>query len=250
MIKNTKIFALTILSTILLLAAFNASFVGLKAQSNASVTVLDSIGGTTDPAAGTYSYADGTSVTFTATETTGYAFQYWIVSTDAGANTAAVSSITIPVTGGVSYSLQAVFTPIQFPPSGVAVTNFATAAIVVVLPATGGTTSPPSGTYGLENATSLMLTATPASGWTFSHWVISGTPLTHGAYSFTATPTDNPYNVNHGYGNTYSYQAVFTPTSTSPSPTIPELSSLSVVIVAVLLAAVALGTFAYKKKTK
>ena len=101
------------------------------------------------------------------------------------------------------------------PPPGLNVTNYATAAIVVVLSAVGGTTSPAPGTYALENATSLQLTATPDSGWIFDHWVIGGYPLTHGAYSFTDTPTDNPYNVNHGYGNTYTYQPVFSPTSTT-----------------------------------
>ncbi len=137
---------------------------------------------------------------------------------------------TLTVTGGVTYAVQALFQPIQVPPSGIAVTNFSTAAIVVVLPATGGTTNPAAGTYALANATSLNLTATPASGWQFSHWVISGTPnLSHGGYPFTATPTDNPYNVNHGYGNTYSYQAVFIPTGTTePTPTVPELSGISV----------------------
>ncbi len=44
-------------------------------------------------------------------------------------------------------------------------------------------------------------------------------PMTHGAYAFTAVPTDNPYTVDHGYGNTYSYQPVFTPTGvTEPTP--------------------------------
>ncbi len=78
----------------------------------------------------------------------------------------------------------------------------ATAAIVVVLAVAGGTTSPAPGTYALADATALNLKATPASGWTFSHWVISGPNLSHGGYPYTATPTDNPYNVNHGYGNT------------------------------------------------
>ena len=206
--------------SLLVLAALNVSVLSVKAQGQATVNVLASVGGSTDPAAGTTTYADGTSVTFTTTADTGYIFQFWIFSTDAGSNTATDPSVTIPVSGGVTYNVQAVFQRIQIPPSGVAVTNFATAAIVVILPATGGTTSPAAGTYALENATSLILTATPSSGWQFSHWVISGTPMNHGVYSFTAVPTDNPYNVNHGYGNTYSYQPVFIPTgSTVPTPT-------------------------------
>jgi hypothetical protein len=71
----------------------------------------------------------------------------------------------------------------------------------------------------LANATQFNLNAIPNSGWQFSHRVISGPNLSHGGYPYTATPTDNPYNVNHGYGNRYDYQAVFFPTSTRPTPT-------------------------------
>lgn len=248
--KSRKLFALTLLTSLLVLAALNVSVLSVNAQSQATVTVLTSIGGSTDPT-GTNSYADGTAVTLTATPGTGFTFLNWEIASSAGATVTSDNPATLTVTGGVTYAVQALFQPIQVPPSGIAVTNFSTAAIVVVLPATGGTTNPAAGTYALANASSLDLTATPASGWQFSHWVISGTPMNHGAYSFTAVPTDNPYNVNHGYGNTYSYQPVFIPTGTTePTPTVPELSVISVAIIAVLLAAVALGTYAYKKKTK
>ena len=208
MMKSKKIFALTLLMSLLVLAAVNAI---VNAQGDATVIVNETIGGSTDPAAGTHTYADGTSVTFTATADAGYAFQDWIFATDEGANTVTDASITIPVTGGTTYTIQANFVPLQIPPNGAAVTNFATAATVVVLTSAGGTTSPVPGTYALADATSLQLTAIPESGWTFSHWVISGPGLSHGGYPFTATPTDNPYNVNHGYGNRFAYQAVFTP---------------------------------------
>ncbi len=56
MIKSKKIFVLTLLLTLLVLAVVNAS---VNAQGQATVIVLDSIGGTTDPAAGTTTYADG-----------------------------------------------------------------------------------------------------------------------------------------------------------------------------------------------
>ena len=107
------------------------------------------------------------------------------------------------------------------PPPGVLglPSNMATAAIVVVLAGAGGTTTPVAGTYALADATSMELVANPFSGWTFSHWIIYGPNLSHGGYPFTATPTVNPYNVNHGYGATYQYQAVFLPAgSTGPTP--------------------------------
>jgi len=249
--KNFQVFALILLTSALLLAAINPNIASVKAQTQATVTVLTSIGGTTAPSGNT-TYNDGTAVTLTATAGEGFVFQYWEIASSAGSYIDYDNPATLNVSGGVTYAVQAVFQPAQVPPAGVNVTNYATAAIVVVLAAVGGTTSPVSGTYALENATQLNLTATPSSGWKFDHWVIGGSPLTHGAYSFTDTPTDNPYNVNHGYGNTYTYQPVFSPTSTSPTPTptIPEFSTQATIIIAVLLVSVSIifGAYTYRKR--
>ena len=79
---------------------------------------------------------------------------------------------------------------------------------------------PPAGTYAMANAEALDLTAMPSNGWQFSHWTIYGVDTGHGAAPANFNPTDNPYNVNHGYGATYSYQAIFVPVgSTEPTPT-------------------------------
>ncbi len=261
--KKTKFFAIALLSSLFLLAI--AGTTGVNAQAQATVEVLASIGGTTDPDAGTYTYNDGTSVTFTATAEEGYVFQEWIVSTDEGSNTATESSITIPVTGGVEYSFQAIFTPIQVPPGGIPVTDFTTAAIVVVLTSAGGTTSPVPGTYALENAEQLMLTATAAEGWEFDHWAITGFPIqgAHGAFPFTPNPTDNPYTVDHGYGNTYAYQAVFNPTgegaatptpggaTPTPAPGMGGLSTEWLIIIAlaivIVIVLIGFGVYAMRK---
>jgi len=250
--KNFQVFALILLTSALLLMAMNPNIASVKAQGQATVTILTSVGGTTNPAAGTTTYNDGTVVTLTATAGTDFVFQNWEIITSTGGTIDTNNPTTLTVSGGVTYAVQAIFQPIQIPPGGVTVTNPSAAAIVVVLAAVGGTTSPAPGTYALENATQLNLTATPSSGWIFDHWVIGGYPLTHGAYSFTDTPTDNPYNVNHGYGNTYTYQPVFSPTSTSPTPTptIPEFSAQATVTIAVLLVAVSIvfGAYTYRKR--
>jgi hypothetical protein len=219
--KRTKFLAMTFVMSLFLVAI--AGTIGVNGQTQATVQVLSSIGGTTDPAAGTYNYDDGTSVTFAATADPGFVFQEWIVSTNEGSNTATDQSITIPVTGGTTYSFQAIFAPIQVPPSGIPVTDYATAAIVVVLAGAGGTTVPVPGTYAINDASELTLTATAAEGWKFDHWAITGYPIqgAHGSFPFTPNPTDNPYTVDHGYGNTYAYQAVFTPTAegaATPTP--------------------------------
>jgi hypothetical protein len=260
-VKKSKIFALTLLTALLMLATLSAI---ANAQTTGTVIVLDTVGGTTDPVPGTTTPAAGTSVTFTATADTGFVFDSWIVSTDLGTNIATTNPVTLPITGGVNYTVQANFVPIQAIPGANFPSNLATAATVVVLAGAGGTTTPAAGTYAMDTATSLNLTATPSSGWTFSHWVISGPNLSHGGYPFTATPTNNPYNVNHGYGATYSYQPVFTPTGvTEPtpvggataSPTPGPSSGLTsdqgieiglVVVIIVIL--IAFGVFAMRKK--
>jgi hypothetical protein len=247
MVKSKKFFALTLIISLTVLATIAGV---LNAQTQATVKILASIGGTTDPAAGTTTYADGTSVTFTATPDSGSVFNNWIIATGEGTSTVSENPITIPVVGGTTYDVQAVFSPL-LPPPGVTnlPTNMATAAIVVVLAGAGGTTTPIPGSYALADATQLNLTATALSGWQFSHWVIYGPNLSHGGYPYTATPTDNPYNVNHGYGNTYSYQPVFIPLETTePTPTVPEFSGIAVVGLAFALVAVAVGTIVYKRK--
>jgi Divergent InlB B-repeat domain len=261
MTKN-KFFAMTLLVALFLLTL--AGTIGVNAQTQATVQVLSSIGGTTDPAAGTYNYNDGTSVTFTATADTGFVFQEWIVSIAGGSNTATDASITIPVTGGVTYSFQAIFAPIQVPPNGVAVTDYTTAAIVVVLAGAGGTTVPVPGTYAINDASQLMLTATAAEGWKFDHWAITGYPMqgAHGSFPFTPNPTDNPYTVDHGYGNTYAYQAVFTPTAegaatptpVGATPTPGGMGGLSTewwiiigLVVVIILILIGFGIYAMRK---
>src|SRR3972149_11241492 len=47
----------------------------------ALVIILSSLGGTSNPKAGTYTYTSDTEVTLTATASEGYTFQYWIAKT-------------------------------------------------------------------------------------------------------------------------------------------------------------------------
>ena len=200
-----------------------------------------------------YNYSDGSTQTFTATAGDGFIFQNWEIATASGSYSDTDNPLSLTL-NETQYAIQANFQTVVFTGPVNVTLNMATDAIVVVLGAVGGTVSPTPGTYALASATTLNLVATPASGWIFSHWVIGGSPMNHGAYSFTDTPTDNPYNVNHGYGNTYTYQAVFTPVSSSTSPTptstVPEYSSAAAVLVAAILLVVAFGVFSYSKKAR
>jgi hypothetical protein len=239
------------------------TFLIVTAQGTATVVVLDTVGGTVDPA-GTTTYADGTAVTLTATTMDdSFIFSYWIVSSGAGSETLFDNPATITVSGGETYAVQAIFDVVQ-PPPGVQnlPNNLATAAIVVVLPSAGGSTTPAQGTYALADATSLMLTATPTSGWEFSHWTICGTSTDHGGAPVNWAPTDNPYNVNHGYGYTYYYQAVFnpigstepTPVGATPTPTVSvggmstEMLIIIGLVVVIVVLLIAFALFAMRRK--
>jgi len=262
-VKNKKIFTLTALATVLLVAIMAPTFLNATAQGTATVVVLDTVGGTVTPA-GTTTYADGTAVTLTATTMDdSFIFSYWIVSSGAGSETLFDNPATLTVAGGETYAVQAIFDVVKPPPGVPSLPdNLATAAIVVVLPSAGGTTSPAQGTYALADATSLMLTATPTSGWQFAYWTICGESTDHGGAPVDWTPTANPYNVNHGYGYTYYYQAVFTPVgSATPTPvgatptppvSVGGLSMETVIIiglaVVIVILLIAFALFAMRKR--
>ncbi len=248
---NNRGFAFVFLVLILALASVA---VAVNAQGNATITVLASAGGTMTPS-GTTTYPDGTDVSLSAApQDNTWSFQYFIITDSTGASTTDFSNpTTLTVNGGVTYTIQPVFAPILPINATGGLVNYSTAAIVVILPSVGGSTSPAAGTYALANATTFQLKATANSGYQFSNWVISGSDIStgHGTYPVNLAPTDNPYIVNHGYGNTYYYQAVFKPVSTTspgPSPTIPEMSAAALLSIVAAMGIVAVGTYAYKRK--
>jgi hypothetical protein len=235
----------------------------VNAQNQATVNMLTAIGGTSDPAPGSYNYDDGTGVTLTANPDVGNVFLYWIVSDDSGnIFTPLNNPTTLTVVGGTVYSVSPVFVGDQntgLPGYFGSTTNQSADAIVGILTSAGGTTDPVPGVYNLANATVMTVKAIPDSGWKFLHWVISGGPMTgHSGYPFTATPTENPYTVGHGYGFRYNYQAVFVPVeSTQPPPTTGGgggVSTETVIIIAavviVVVILVAIGAVVYSRRSK
>ena len=260
--KTLKIVVVTLLTAALLIVVIGSNISIVKAQAQDSVYIYPvaggtvSQGGTTLSGGTSYNYTDGTTLSFLATpSSTSFLFNQWLVVTAAGPYTSTTNPLSITLNAAVdgnNYYIEATFGPEIPVPAGTTI-NTATDAIVVVLAGIGGTVSPAPGTYALASASSFALTATPLSGWTFDHWIIGGTPMNdHGSYSFTDTPTNNPYTVTEGYGNTYSYQPVFSPisTSTSPTPTISEFSTASAIIIAAILVIVAFGTYAFTRRTK
>jgi hypothetical protein len=203
-----------------LVLAISAFLTSVNAQSTATVTINSAVGGTTD-VTGTTTYNAGDTVTITALPDTDFTFVNWIVSSSDGTGDTQPTDnpLTFTATSGATYTITPVFAaPLPIPGQPLP-SNLRTAAIVIIYPSAGGVTTPAPGTYALADASNFNLYAIPNSGWQFSHWTICGTNASHGATPVNWTPTDNPYNVNHGYGDTYRYQAIFTPTGSSPQPT-------------------------------
>jgi hypothetical protein len=265
--KTSAVIVLLLLASIL--TAISPYLATVGAQEQATVIVLESTRGTTDPAAGNYTYANGESVTFTATADTANAFQFlnWDISTDTSNDTNTNNPMTLTVTGGTTYTISAIFyTPFIEPIPPVTAVPPTASARFVLLHAVGGHTTPAEGTYYLTNSSQLTLTAVPDVNWTFSHWIISGTPLEgHGGYSYTSTPTDNPLVMTHGFGYSYAFQPVFSPSASSSGgdggnndgndgTTSGGISTDTIIIIALVIVIVALlaafGAYAYTRRTK
>lgn len=261
--KISAVFAVILLAS-MIIGTITPYVATVNAQTQATVNVLTAIGGTSDPAPGTYNYDDGTGVVLTANPDAGNVFLYWIISDDSGnIFTPLNNPTTLTVVGGTVYSVSAVFVGDQntgLPGYFGSTSNQSADAIVGVLTSAGGNTDPVPGVYFLANATVMAIRAIPDSGWQFLHWVISGGPMTgHGGSPYTATPTDNPYTVGHGYGYRYNYQAVFVPVGS----TVPGtggggggggVSTETVIIIAavvvVIVILVAIGAVVYSRRSK
>lgn len=256
---NSKYTSLAMISILILMAALSAAVV--NAQSDATVVVNTSDNGTTD-VTGTQTYPDGTTVTITATSNDGFTFQQWLISPsdNSGDVTVADNPVSFAVTGGVTYTVTPTFVTPQPIPGLPLPTDLTNSAIIVIYASAGGIVSPAPGTYALANAASFNLKATANNGWRFDHWTICGNPTPHGTALVNWTPTDNPYNVNHGYGDTYRYQAVFVPVSTSATPTpttSPSGSTMGLsnetyiiiaLVVVIVIILIAFGVYAARRK--
>jgi hypothetical protein len=212
-----------ILLATLLTVAISQSTTIVAAQTDvATVIVMPTNGGTTDPAPGQYTYANGTTITIKAIPDSGYTFSYWLISGDLfpGHTTsqAIPSTIIDPDTGqtiqsfptvprntaidtltftanpanitcgyGYSYTYTAIFTAINAPNP----TPGSTDAVVIVMPTNGGNVNPQAGMYNYPNGTAIVLSATPNSGYQFSYWLISG-GLTAGHPSGAPSQVVNP----------------------------------------------------------
>ena len=205
--KAIKGSLILLIATMLFIILSQAIIVANAQGDEAVVIIQPSIGGTTDPASGTTTYANGTNFVLTATPDAGYTFQYWAISgnytpghitqqptiiidpdtgeiigqvprvgsTDIDSLTTTVNPLNVSHGYGYTYVYQAVFAPTTEPtPSPINGTISNDTAIVIMEPSIGGTTNPSAGTYAYANGTNFVLTATPDAGYTFQYWIVNG----------------------------------------------------------------------------
>ncbi len=221
----------------------------------ATVNIATATGGTTQPS-GTTSHPFATALTVTATADSTHAFQNWIISQSGSTNDIIISENPLKLAAAGQMTITPVFVVPQSIPGRPLPGDISSSAIVVLLPSAGGTTNPAPGTYSLANAEKFDLTAMPSQGWQFLHWTICGPDTGHGSYPVNWSPTENPYNVNHGYGATYTYQAVFVPAGTTePTPTHETMAGTSnemwiiiALIIIIVVIIIAFGFLMSKRK--
>jgi hypothetical protein len=74
-----KLTATTLLAILLLMSAAMVFSASAQNTETATVVIASSVGGTVNPAPGTYTVNNGSSMTFTATPNSGFQFAYWVV---------------------------------------------------------------------------------------------------------------------------------------------------------------------------
>ncbi|MFC1924847.1 hypothetical protein ACFLXA_05755 [Chloroflexota bacterium] len=149
--NKLKIFMIGLM-VIALLATFMAGCSD-EEEFDLKISVDPAGGGTTSPAAGTYTYEEGDVITIKATAATGYEFDSWT------GDVADTSAATTTVTMDANQTVTANFVEL--------VTYTLTMAVD---PTGGGTTDPAVGTHDYDDGTEVTITATAADGYEFDSW--------------------------------------------------------------------------------
>ncbi len=128
----------------------NAELEGCLDSDEYALTINTSGSGTTNPSSGTHYYSDGTSVTVTASPSSGWEFSHWSGDCSGGS-----CSLTMTENKSVTANFNE--------------TEEDTYSLTISTSGSG-TTNPSSGTHYYSDGTSVTVTANPSSGWEFSHW--------------------------------------------------------------------------------
>jgi PKD repeat protein len=131
-----------------------------------TVVIASATGGTTTPAAGTYSYDDGSTLTVTAAPSPSYSFTGW----DVNGSNYTINPLVITVNQDLT--VQPIF---QYTPP--------TQRTLTILSGAGGTTVPPVGTQTYNNGASATITATANAGYNFTNWLLDGVSVSGNPYT-------------------------------------------------------------------
>jgi len=181
-----------------------------------TLTIGTTVGGTTNPAPGTYTCLEGTTVQVQAIPSSGYNFDHWIL------DGTMYTSNPISVLMNRNQNLTAYFSEIPPPPPETYKLNVASTVY--------GTTNPTPGIYTHNAGSSVVVTAIPEAGYCFDHWQMDG-----------AVRTENPINVLMDRDHTL--LAVFSEVPPKPPPSLAGWSILSIVV-----AGAVIGYLILKKK--
>ena len=120
-----------------------------------NLSISTTIGGTTNPAPGTYTYTNGTMVSVTAIPEANYIFDHWELD-----GTPVGSTNPIEVIMTANHTLEAFFTQITYQ--------------LTISTTTGGTTNPTPGAHIYVNGTVVSVTAIPDINYRFEYWILDG----------------------------------------------------------------------------
>ncbi len=141
-----------------------ANFVAVAPGQNYQVNfVLGTGGSSMSPAAGSHTYAGGSTVAISTTAATGYQFSGWTSTGTITFDSASSASTNAHIGGAGSISANFVVNNQN--------QNY---QVTFILGAGGSLISPPTGNRSYPAGTIVPLTATPATGYQFSYWTSTG----------------------------------------------------------------------------
>jgi hypothetical protein len=164
-----------------------------------ALTIMTTVGGTTDPAPGTYTYTADSSVQVTAIPNTDYTFDHWELDT---LNVGSANPYTVLMDN--NHTLKAVFT--YSPPSPPLTASISPLSASILVGQSVAFTSTVSGGY-TPYTYQWYLNSAPVSGATSNTWTF--TPTTNGIYYVYLRVTDSK-------GNTSQSQAARIAVATVP----------------------------------
>jgi len=177
------------------------------------LSISTTLGGTTNPPPGTYTYVNGTVVIVTAIPNTGFSFEYWLFDGEKRTE----NPITVIMDS--NHTLHAVFVQVY---------------TLTITSTTGGTTNPAPGTYTYPLGSLVNVTAMPSPNYRFERWLLDGADA--GSQNPISILMDSNHTL-HAVFTQITYQLSITATAggtTNPAPGIyTYVNGTQVVITAV-----------------